>query len=140
MKTLQYLLLCASAFIFVSCQDYGTKYSPDKEHEVYYKGEGVTETHAKKLTDFLITNNYFQAGREATVQIEKIKDTFNLNFVYNKDAVTGQIETAFHAFGGFASTQVFDSAPVTITLCDKYMKAFKKLGYAPPMRLNTPAE
>jgi len=140
MKTFQYLLLCASAFIFVSCQDFGTKYSPDKDHEVYYKGEGVTEAHAKKLSDFLISNKYFQEGHGATVQIVKVKDTFNLNFVYNKDAVNEQIESAFHAFGGMASTQVFDSAPVTVTLCDKYMKAFKKLGYAPSIQLNTPTE
>ncbi len=47
MKILQILVLCTSIFVFTGCTSNGKKYSPDKEHEVYYKGDGVDESNAK---------------------------------------------------------------------------------------------
>ena len=77
-KILCFAALCVSALIFTGCTSFGTKYSPDKEHEVYYKGSGLDESTAKKLFDYLKANGYFADGHKATVQIEKAKDTVSV--------------------------------------------------------------
>ena len=131
MKILSFVALCGITLVFTGCTSYGTKYSPDKEHEVYYKGDGVDESNAKKLFEYLTANGYFQAGHGATVQIEKSKDTFNLNFVYDKSLVDADREARFVAFGGGIDKDVFNGAPMTIHLCDENMKTFKNIGYIP---------
>jgi hypothetical protein len=132
MKILPLAALCVSALIFTGCTDFGTKYSPDKDHEVYYKGAGLDESNAKKLYDYLKTNGYFADGHKATVQLEKVKDTFNVNFVYDKTMVDADRESKFVIFGGGIDKDVFNGAPMTIHLCDENMKMFKNIGYIKP--------
>ena len=131
MKIFRFLLFICCIAVFTSCTSFGKKYSPDSMHEVYYKGDGVDESNAKKLADYLKEQSYFQADHKATVQIEKIKDTFNLNFAYDKTSVNADREAKFLAFGGLISKNVFNGAPVTINLCDENLKSFRNLGYAP---------
>ncbi|HMC98820.1 MAG TPA: hypothetical protein VKH37_01660 [Ferruginibacter sp.] len=133
MKQVSFFLIACCLFL-VSCDNYGKKYSPDKSHGVFYKGEGLTETHARKLYDYLLSIGYFTTGKDASVQITKSKDTFNVNFVCNKDKLTPEMEEAFVIIGGSVSTSVFDGNPVSVKLCDKYLKPFKDLGYTPPVR------
>jgi tRNA U34 5-methylaminomethyl-2-thiouridine-forming methyltransferase MnmC len=132
MKILQVLLFCVSLFIFAGCTSYGKKYAADKDHEVYYKGDGVDEANAKKLADYLKEQGYFTDNHQATVQIVKTKDSFNLNFVYDKAQVNAEREAKFLIFGGAISRDVFNSAPVNIHLCDDKLETFKDLGYAKP--------
>ena len=132
MKILSLAVLCLSTLIFTGCTSFGTKYSPDKEHEVYYKGSGVEESHAKKLFDYLKEHQYFNAGHPATVQIDKTKDTFNVNFVYDKTMVDADRISKFIDFGAGIDKAVFGSAPMTIHLCDENMKMFKDVGYIKP--------
>ena len=138
MKILQVLALFVSVLIITSCTSFGKKYAPDKEHEVYYKGDGVDESIAKKLFEYLKAEAYFSDNHKASVQIEKVKDTFNLNFVYDKSMVDADREAKFLVFGGQISRDVFGSAPVTIHLCDKDMSMFRNIGYAKPAEVEMP--
>jgi hypothetical protein len=135
MRNFKLLLLTLIVAISISAckQDYGKEYKLDKKHNVYYKGEGATEAHAKKLAAYLKEQEYFQDSITATVQLVKIKDTFNLNFVVDESKLTKDHEKNFLLFGSFISQSVFDKAPVTIQLTNDKLEPFKNLGYAKPV-------
>lgn len=134
MKILQTLLaVLIVAITLTSCQDYGKEYKLSEKHNVYYKGEGVDESHAKKLAEYLKENKYFQDTINSTVQIVKVKDTFNLNFVVDATKITENYEANFLLFGAFISEGVFNKAPVTIQLTNDKLEPFKNLGYAKPL-------
>ena len=122
----------------------GKEYKVDKEHNIYYKGEGLDESNAKKLADYLKEQQYFGSGKEATVQITKTaktKDTINLNFIVDKSKVTAEMESNFVLFGGMISQNVFSGAPLTVHLSDKSFDEIKNLGYAKPVSdVPTPQE
>src|SRR6187399_1620684 len=132
MRNLKFLLiLLALTAGFTACnQDYGKEYKLDKMHNVYYKGEGVDETLAKKLAEYLKEQEYFQDTIRSTVQLVKVKDTFNLNFVVDASRITKGYENNFLLFGAFISESVFNKAPVTIQLTNDKLEPFKNLGYA----------
>ena len=146
------ILLLATAFVitfFTGCADNGKEYKMDKEHNIYYKGGGLDESTAKKLADYLKVQEYFQAGKNATVQIiksDKTKDTVNLNFIVDKSKITPEMENTFILFGGMIAQKIFSAAPLTVHLCGKDFDELKNLGYAkpvaevPPMQLETPAD
>lgn len=117
-----------------SCnQNYGKEYKLDDKHNVYYKGEGVDEAMAKKLANYLKEQEYFQDSITSTVQLVKVKDTFNLNFVVDATKITTGYENNFLIFGAFISEKVFNKAPVTIQLTNNKLETFKNLGYAKPL-------
>ena len=117
-----------------SCnQNYGKEYKLDDKHNVYYKGEGVDEALAKKLANYLKEQEYFQDSITSTVQLVKVKDTFNLNFVVDATKITTGYENNFLIFGAFISEKIFNKAPVTIQLTNNKLETFKNLGYAKPL-------
>jgi hypothetical protein len=130
MKILQAVAFLITIFIFSGCSDYGEKYSYDKNHHVYYKGDGVNETQAKDLAGYLKKAGYYLDGHDADVQITKTKDTVNINFVVNMSKVTPEIEQGFLVFCAGASKEVFSNSPVTIHFCDNTFKEVKNLGIA----------
>lgn len=134
MKILNLFLLIAIISISISAcnQNYGKEYKLDKKHNVYYKGEGVDEALAKKLANYLKEMKYFNDTITSTVQLVKVKDTFNLNFVVDATRITAGYENTFLLFGAFISESVFDKAPVTIQLTNNKLEPFKNLGYAKP--------
>jgi hypothetical protein len=128
------LLTVIIAACITSCTgNYGKEYKLDDKHNVYYKGEGVDEAQAKKLAAFLKEQEYFQDSITSTVQLVKIKDTFNLNFVVDESKITKEYETNFLIFGAQISEMVFGKAPVTIQLTNNKLEPFKNLGYAKPL-------
>ena len=134
MKFLKLLLpVIIIAIIIAGCnQNYGKEYKLDAKHNVYYKGEGVDEALAKKLAKYLKEQEYFQDSINSTVQLVKVKDTFNLNFVVDATKLTAGYENNFLIFGAFISEKVFNKAPVTIQLTNDKLEPFKNLGYAKP--------
>ena len=114
-------------------QNYGKEYKLDDKHNVYYKGEGVDEALAKKLANYLKQQEYFQDSINSTVQLVKVKDTFNLNFVVDATKLTAGYENNFLVFGAYISESVFNKAPVTIQLSNGKLEPFKNLGYAKPI-------
>ena len=135
MKNLKILLFITIVALSISActQNYGKEYKLDSKHNVYYKGEGVDEALAKKLADYLKEQEYFQDSITSTVQLVKLKDTFNLNFVVDETKLTGAYENNFLIFGTFIAEKVFNNAPVIIQLTNDKLKPFKNLGYAKPL-------
>jgi hypothetical protein len=132
MKILKpFLFIAIIASGITACNgNYGKEYKLDKRHNVYYKGEGVDEALAKKLANYLKEQEYFQDSINSTVQLVKIKDTFNLNFVVDASKISPGSESNFLLFGAFISESVFNKAPVTIQLTNNRLEPFKNLGYA----------
>lgn len=128
------LLLVFSIILtgLTGCKEYGKEYRLDKKHNIYYKGEGIDEALAKKLAVYLKQQEYFQDSIESTVQVIKIKDTFNLNFVVDASRITKGYENVFLIFGAAISEEVFNKAPVTVQLTNNRLEPFKNLGYAKP--------
>lgn len=135
MSILKYLLIITvlSASVTACNQQYGKEYKLDEMHNIYYKGEGVDEALAKKLAGYLKEQEYFQDSINATVQLVKVKDTFNLNFVVDETKLDAGYENKFLLFGAFISESVFNKAPVTIQLTNNKLEPFKNLGYAKPL-------
>lgn len=135
MRNFRFLLISFVIAISISAcnENYGKEYKLDKMHNVYYKGEGVDEALAKKLANYLKEQEYFQDSINSSVQLIKVKDTFNLNFVVDESKIVADYETKFLLFGGFISESVFDKAPVTIQLTNNKLEPFKNLGYAKPV-------
>ncbi|MBK8521901.1 MAG: hypothetical protein IPL54_13880 [Chitinophagaceae bacterium] len=133
MINLQRSLLTLIIVISISAcsQNYGKEYKLDKMHNVYYKG--VDEAQAKKLAAYLKEQEYFQDSINSTVQLVKVKDTFNLNFVVDETKITPGYDEKFLLFGAFISESVFNKAPVTIQLTNDKLEPFKNLGYAKPL-------
>lgn len=128
------LLIFVIAISITACTgNYGKEYKLDDKHNVYYKGEGVDEALAKKLAQYLKAQQYFQDSITSTVQLVKVKDTFNLNFVVNETKITPGYENNFLLFGGYISESVFNKAPVTIQLTNNKLEPFKNLGFAKPV-------
>lgn len=127
------LLITILVLGFTSCQQYGKEYKLDDKHNVYYKGDGVNEALAKKLADYLKLQEYFQDSIHSTVQLMKIKDTFNLNFVVDASKLTVNSDNNFLIFGAYISENVFDHAPVIIQLTNNKLEPFRNLGYAKPL-------
>ncbi len=135
MKILKLILPVAILVTLITgCnQNYGKEYKLDKLHNVYYKGEGVDEALAKKLANYLKEQEYFQDSINSSVQVVKIKDTFNLNFVVDATKLTAGYDDNFLIFGAYISEKVFNKAPVTIQLTNDKLEPFKNLGYAKPI-------
>lgn len=135
MKSIQFfLVILLSASIATGCgQGYGKEYKLSDKHNVYYKGDGVNEELAKKLANYLKEQEYFQDSINSTVQLVKVKDTFNINFVVDAAKLTEGFDNNFLLFGAFISESVFNGAPVTIQLANDKLEPFKNLGYAKPV-------
>jgi hypothetical protein len=135
MKILKLLLaVLIMVTSFTACnQGYGKEYKLDNKHNVYYKGEGIDEALAKKLAGYLKERDYFQDSINSTVQLVKVKDTFNLNFVVNATKLIAGYENIFLIFGAQISETVFNKAPVTVQLTNDKLEPFKNLGYAKPL-------
>jgi|GEM_PF-1948515 len=113
----------------------GKKYAFDKTHNIYYKGEGLTEGNAKDLAEYLKEQEYFAGDHEASIQISKTdetKDTVNLKFVVDKSKLTPDIENVFFQLGTLIPKKVFNGAPVNVYLANEDLEDIKDLGYAKP--------
>jgi len=113
----------------------GKKYAFDKLHNIYYKGEGLTEANAKDLAEYLKEQEYFGGDHEASIQISKTdetKDTVNLKFVVDKSKLTPDIEKVFIQLGTLIPKKIFNGAPVDVYLANEDLEDIKNLGYAKP--------
>src|SRR5665647_1297937 len=114
----------------------GKKYAFDKKHNIFYKGEGLTETNAKDLAEYLKEQEYFTGDKEVAIQISKTdatKDTVNLKFVVDETKLTPDIENVFFQLGTLIPKKVFNGAPVNVYLADDQLDDIKNLGYAKPV-------
>lgn len=129
-KILPFLFLLALA----ACKNYGKKVSPkDSKGEVYYKGEGVTESDAQKLADYL--NNeveYFNNTTRMSVQLTKAEgEGYDIRFVVNEEKVKQNPEQVdkMADLGAALSIDIFNNKPVNVILTDDHFKAIKTMPF-----------
>ena len=142
MKTAKLLMAMAIVItVFTGCGNNGKKYDFNSKQNIYYKGDGLDESNAKKLASYLNEIGYFGSDKALSVQITKekeTKDTININFVVDKTKLTEQIETTFLMIGGEISKNVFSGGAVNVNFIETNFDLIKKLGYAQPGVEETP--
>lgn len=134
MKTAFKCLLVFPLLLMVlsSCTDYGKKVKAEgTKGEVFYKGDGVTESDAKKLAAYLTEIKYFD-NSDKSVQLVKAKDGgYDVRFVIDEKKLKEKegVEDAFVAIGAMISKEVFGNQPVNVCLADTKMKDIKILPF-----------
>ncbi len=128
------MLLSCFALLIASCNSFGKKVNIDgTKGEVYYKGEGVTESDAKTLGTYLKDDlQYFSNDNVSSVQLLKaasggydvrfVVDEKKLKTLENSDAI-------FQSFGSAMSIDLYKNQPVNIFLADENMKDLKLLPF-----------
>ena len=125
------ILAIVIAASLASCSDYGKKVKVDGTNtEIFYKGEGVTESDAKKTGDFL-KKEFIQDNKKASIQITKEGEVYTLRFVYDKkvaDTLKG-LDDIFKLLAFNISKEVFGGKKVTVALADDGFKDFKTIPF-----------
>jgi hypothetical protein len=127
------LLVLPVTLLLASCDlfnNYGKKYKLNDKNEIYYKGDGVTESDAKKLGDFLLEYKWLDSTKGSSVQLQKDKDEYWVRYVYDKDYYNKnehQVNMSFWYLQDMISTNVFDGKPVRIALADNKFKDFQTM-------------
>ncbi len=128
------MLLPLLALLITSCNKFGKKVSVEgTKGEVYYKGEGVTESDAKTLGTYLKDDlKYFSNDNVTSVQLLKaasggydvrfVVDEKKLKALENSDAI-------FESYGSAMSIDLYKNQPVNIFLADENMKDLKSLPF-----------
>jgi len=130
MKSLLALSIMAS--LCVACNNYGKKIKVEgTKGEIFYKGEGVTESDAKKLGDYLVKEQFLKGDKAASVQLTKEGEAYLVRFVYNKDFYdkTPGLDEIFKKGAIAMSKEIFDNKKVNIALSDSLFKDFKSIPY-----------
>lgn len=117
----------------------GKKYEIDKNHHVFYKGDGVTKDDAKKTGDFLKEIGLVDESKGMDVQIKADKPTDDVKFslVFDKSKVTPEVESSALAIGAQLSTSVFNGRKIMVVLADDNLDEIKNLGYATAAQTQT---
>ena len=112
----------------------GKIYDVDKNHHVYYKGDGVTKEDAKKVGDFFTQIGLFKPDNEFDVQIsaDKEKDNLKIAYVVDKDKIATDKENGFMLISSSLSETVFNGKKMAVSLVDTRMDEIKSLGFTQP--------
>ena len=119
--------------VLSSCNNFGKKVTfPGNKGEVFYKGDGVTETDAKAVGKFLEEQQFFtNDDKKRSVQISKDSDRIKVRFVVDVK-VLATVENADHKFailGSAMSKEVFNNVPVDVIYTDDVFKDIKTIPY-----------
>ncbi|MEO7309757.1 MAG: hypothetical protein ABIX01_05125 [Chitinophagaceae bacterium] len=123
------LVLPLAVMVLSSCSDYGKKIKVEgTKGEIYYKGEGVTESDAKKVGDYL-KKDFFSNDKAASVQLTKDGDGYMVRFVYDKEYYekTKGLEDFFKLMAVNLSKEVLGDKKVNIALSETDFKDFKSI-------------
>jgi hypothetical protein len=110
----------------------GNKYEVDKNHHVYYKGDGVTETDAKNVGAYFSEIGLFGSDNEMDVQISGEKDAkeVSVKYVVDKSKITPQLEQSCLQISGAMGNRVFANKSIHVYLADEDLDNIKDLGTA----------
>lgn len=126
MKKILALLLPVTVLL-TSCDlfnNYGKKVEVGK-NEVYYKGDGVTETDAKNLGDYLKKEEYFTDTSANSVQLTKDSNGYLVRLVVNKEKLDenrSSLSNVYWLMQALISDNVFNGAKTKIVLADTKMQ------------------
>lgn len=121
------LLLLPVTLLLTSCDlfnNFGKKVKITDKTSVYYKGDGVTESDAKKLGDWL-EKNRGDNKNDLTAQITKDGDAYVVRMPVKEDAYNKDQERygkIFWFMQSLISDNVFDGKKVKIILTDDKLK------------------
>ncbi|HJZ54215.1 MAG TPA: hypothetical protein VKE74_04625 [Gemmataceae bacterium] len=111
---------------------HGKRIGLKSESELYYT-KAVTDDEARKLADFLESDELGPTSREgvkATFQLNKVGDRYEFRAVVKPEAVEDQrAMLAFRLWAVVMSKKVFAGAPVDVHLCDDRLNTVKVLEY-----------
>jgi hypothetical protein len=130
-KIIIFLLVAVS---LTACSNYGKKVTLEgTKGEVFYKGDGVTETDANKLCKYLKDDlKYFGEDKKLSVQLMKSKDEgYDIRFVVDEEKLKASPGAAdvFVQFGAAMSIDLYDNKPVTIIFTDDHFKDIRTLPF-----------
>lgn len=139
------ILILLAVVSLSACTNNGKKVSVEgTKAEVYYKGDGVTESDAKKTGNFLKEQSYFSDEKKASAQITREGGVFTIRFVYNKSVYESlkNADEVFQLLAIKASKEVFGGEKVNIALADRSFKDYKTIPYneATAKALEAPAK
>lgn len=129
MKSKIFAIVLLFAFVFTSCDGYGTKLKYQKT-EVYYTNK-VDKKEVEKLGYFLVSSG-FADDNEKSVQLSKNEDSGNYEFrmVTTKEAAESETYvTIFKIFSKQISDSVFNKAPVDFHVCDNTFNTLKVIPF-----------
>lgn len=122
-KILFPLLISLSICALQGCKN------PGKE-KVYngvglYHTSDITDAQADSLGKFLVSS-HFANGQEKTVRLSKTGNTYHFRFIV-KDGLDkdSTIDKPTRFYASILSSEVFNSSPVVIEMCDEAMKPLK---------------
>ena len=109
----------------------GRIYDVDKNHHVYYKGEGVTKDDAKKVGEFFQQIGLFKPDNEFDVQISanKEKNDMKIAYVVDKGKMTAETENGFLQISSALAENIFNGKKLAVSLVDEHMDEIKSLGF-----------
>jgi len=121
-----FLLIASTAFILVSCNNFGKRVKIDDTMEVYLKGDSVTESQAKKLGGYL-TNLWKESKNEKSLQLSKDSGMYVVRMVVDEGRLKkdSTADLGFQALKFLLESQVFENKPVKFILTDNTFKDIK---------------
>jgi hypothetical protein len=115
----------------------GKVYDVDKNHHVYYQGDGVTKEDAKKVGAYFMEIGYFKTDNEVDVQISsnKEKSDLKISYIVDKDKITPELERGYVLISSSLAENAFHRKKILVTLVDEHMDEIKNLGYTQPVQM-----
>ncbi len=125
-----FLFFIAGLFVLTACDSFGDKVQINGKSDVFYK-EGVSEAEAKKLGNFLLKKEYFNATDERSAQLTKENDTYSVRFVVNQEKLNQDKENVmlgFKVWQMWIQDNVFNGAKTKLVLTDDQFKDLQQVG------------
>lgn len=122
------LLLLPVTLVLSSCDlfnNFGKKVKVNDKMVVYYKGDGVTETDAKKLGEFIDKNVRGENKDELTAQIMKEGDAYVVRIPVKEEVISKdkeRFERIFWFMQDQISENVFEGKKTKVILTDNKLK------------------
>ena len=106
----------------------GTPFKLDKNHTVYYKGNGVLELDAAHVAGFFKGYGYFTDTNQSDVQISSNKATeeIQVGYIIGGTSVSPESETFFKN-AAIGLQDIFPGRVITLYLLDTNLKQSKTL-------------
>lgn len=121
---MKYYFFAIAIVILCSCNNYGKRVKINDNLTVFYKGEGVTESDAKKLGAFFESAGWGKDGA-ATVQLSKDSNTYVLRLPAKDEVYKANRERfrlAFWLTQDEVSEAVFNGSPTRVVLTDDRLR------------------
>ena len=106
----------------------GTPFKLDKNHTVYYKGNGVTELDAAHVAGFFKGYGYFTDTNQSDIQISsnKTTDPIQVGYIIGGSSVSPESEGFFKSAGP-GLQDIFPGRTISFHLLDTNLKQLKTL-------------